>query len=79
MIIASFLYGVFQVPLGQFTSVTYPTVGKRLNKNRMRMRALLYEIQDVVDVVNNRKKNLCGYLRDQILQTDLKKSSECYS
>ena len=62
------LYGVFPVPLGQFTSVTYlrRTGGKRRDKNRMRMRTLLFEIQDVVDsVVNGRKlwffKNPCGY------------------
>ena len=51
------MYGVFPVPLGQFTSVTYPrrTGGKRLGKNRMSVRALLFEIQDVVHVVNSRK------------------------
>ena len=44
------LDGVFPVPLGQFTSVTYPrrTGRKRLDKNRMRVRALLFEIQDFV-------------------------------
>ena len=53
----------FPVPLGQFTSVTYPrrTGGKRLDKNRMRMRALLFKIQDVVDVVNGRNNvDICG-------------------
>ena len=49
------LYGVSPVPLGQFTSVTYPrrTGGKRLDKNRMPIRAFLFEIQDVVHVVNS--------------------------
>ena len=31
-----------------------------LNKNRMRMRALLFELQDVVDVVNSRKWIFAG-------------------
>ena len=41
------LYGVFPVPIGQFISVTYRrrTGRKRLDKNRMRMRALLFEIK----------------------------------
>ena len=36
----------FPFTLGQFTSVTYPrrTGGKRLDKNRMRMSSLLFEI-----------------------------------
>ena len=39
----AYRHGFFPVPLGQFTSVTYPrrTGGKRLHKNRTRMRVLL--------------------------------------
>ena len=77
-------YGVYPVPLGQFTSVTYPRRkgGKRLDKKRRRRRALRFEIQDVVDsVVNSRKlwflKNSCGYLRDRLLPTGYEKSPEC--
>ena len=68
-------YGVSPVSLRQFTSVTYPrrTGGKRLDKNRMRMRALLFEIQDVVHVVNSWIFfNPCGYLRDLVLRPALK-------
>ena len=47
--------------------------GKRLDQNRMRMRALLFEIKNVVDVVNSRKlcffKKPCGYLRDRMWPT----------
>ena len=45
--LASSLYGFFTVSSGQSISVTYPrrTGGKRLDKNRMHMRALLFEIQ----------------------------------
>ena len=74
------LYDVSPVPLGQFTSVTYPrrTGGKRLDKNRMPIRA--FEIQDVVHVVNSWIFfNPCGYLRDLLLPTGFKKSSECCS
>ena len=50
--------------------------GKRLDKNRMRMRALLFEIQDVVDVVNGRNNvDICGI---DILPTGFEKSWECY-
>ena len=51
----------FPVPLGQFFSVTYPrrTGGKRLDKNRMRMRALPFEIwkklKDDVNVVSSKQ------------------------
>ena len=41
----------------QFTSVTCPkrTGGKRLEQNRIRMRALIFEIKNVFDIVNSRK------------------------
>ena len=46
LILAKSPYGIFPGLLGQFTSVTYlgRTGGKRLDKNRMHMRALLFEI-----------------------------------
>ena len=40
------------MPLGKFVSVTYPrrTGGERLDKNRMRMRALLFKMVDFVEL-----------------------------
>ena len=85
-VLAQSPHGVFPVILGQFTSVTYLrlTGGKRQDKNRMRMRAFFFVIQEVVDsVVNSRKlwffKNPCGHLRYRLLPTGYEKASECCS
>ena len=50
-------YGVFPVPVGQFVLVTYPrrTIGKRLDKSRMRMPRCFLKFKDGVNVVSSRR------------------------
>ena len=47
-------------PLHKSNGGSRDEFARTLNKNRMRMRSLLFELQDVVDVVNSRKWIFAG-------------------